>query len=124
VLRYLDNLAAAATNEKTTLNQLVEANANLTASLATLTSSLASLTAAFTLLSTGKPMPTPPPAAPKNRNRNLQPNGYCWTHGYRVGLGHSSKTCTNKAEGHKENATRANIMGGSTANKGWENNNT
>ncbi|KAL7477013.1 hypothetical protein ACHAW6_002834 [Cyclotella cf. meneghiniana] len=25
---------------------------------------------------------------------NLDPNGYCWSHGYKVKMGHSSMTCT------------------------------
>ena len=51
---YLDNLAAATTNQRTTLTQLVENNATLTANIATLTASVASLTAAYTILATAK----------------------------------------------------------------------
>ena len=40
------------------------------------------------------------------------PNGYCWTHGFKVKKGHSSKTCKSRGEGHKEDATRSNTMGG------------
>ncbi len=121
---YLDNLAAAATTDRSSLAQLIDSNAALTANLATFASSLASLTAAFTLLSASKPTPTPTAptasAARPQRNRNLSPNGYCWSHGYRMGVGHNSLSCSNKKEGHKDTATRANITGGSTANKGWE----
>ena len=46
--------------------------------------------------------------------------GYCWTHGYQVHKNHSSSTCKHKADGHKDCATRANTMHGSTTNKGWE----
>ena len=43
---------------------------------------------------------------------------YCWTCGYNpIGKGHTSKTCKNKAPGHKDEATVANRMGGSEANK-------
>ena len=35
--------------------------------------------------------------------------------------GHTSLTCTNKAEGHKDAATWTNTMGGSMVNKGWDN---
>jgi hypothetical protein len=42
---YLDNLAAAATNDCMTLLQLIDNNAALVASVATLTSSLATLSA-------------------------------------------------------------------------------
>ena len=115
---YLDNLAAAATTERTTLTQLIENNATLTASVASLTASVAALTTAFTLLGNGAPPPqAATPATRRPPHASLDPTGYCWTHGYRVKRGHSSATCTNKKEGHKDNATRANIMGGSTTNK-------
>eukprot|EP00804_Cyclotella_cryptica_P001877 CCRYP_019350-RA/>CCRYP_019350-RA protein AED:0.46 eAED:0.46 QI:0/-1/0/1/-1/1/1/0/173 len=47
---YLDNLAAAATSERTTLQSLMEANAALVANVIALTTSMASLTAAYTTL--------------------------------------------------------------------------
>ena len=54
----------------------------------------------------------------KTRNtRRLNPNGYCWSHGYKVGPGHNSKTCNKRKPGHKEEATRDNPMGGSEAGK-------
>jgi hypothetical protein len=50
---------------------------------------------------------------------NLDPKGNCWTHGYRVGLGHNtSLNCEGKLGGHKDAATRANNMGGSERGKG------
>ncbi|KAL7474236.1 hypothetical protein ACHAW6_000220 [Cyclotella cf. meneghiniana] len=47
------------------------------------------------------------------------PTGYCWTHGYKVKKGHNRKTCKTHGEGHQENATRSNTMGGSKTNKNW-----
>jgi hypothetical protein len=42
---------------------------------------------------------------------------YCWSHGWHpVGENHNSPTCNFKKEGHKTNATFANIMGG---NQNW-----
>ena len=41
------------------------------------------------------------------------PVTYCWTHGVTTNLGHDSKTCTNRAAGHKEDDTYENRMGGS-----------
>ena len=39
---------------------------------------------------------------------------YCWSHGWHpVGENHTSETCHHRKEGHKANATFANIMGGS-----------
>ena len=47
---------------------------------------------------------------------------YCWSHGYKCHKGHSSMTCTNTKDGHKKEATRDDIMGGCTWNKGWKKN--
>ena len=126
---YLDNLANAATHEKSTLAQLVDTNATLAANNATLATSLAALAAAYSLLATG----ASPAAAPNNGKRNnahhgtrgtggqkFAPNGYCWMHGYKVGLHHNSGSCKAKGSGHKDTATRANPMNGSSDNKGWD----
>jgi hypothetical protein len=39
---------------------------------------------------------------------------YCWSHCYQVGLTHTNANCTKKASGHKDVATKNNIMGGDT----------
>ena len=120
---YLDNLANAATQEKTTLADLVASNVSLTASVATLTTNLANLTAAYSILANGKPPPALQAAPRGGRPRGsgvYAVGGYCWTHGFQVHKNHSSATCKHKADGHKDCATRANTMNGSTANKGWE----
>ena len=46
-------------------------------------------------------------AAPNRPNKKFK---YCWTHGYCF---HEGKECTRKAQGHKDNATVTNRMGGS-----------
>jgi hypothetical protein len=48
---------------------------------------------------------------------NPYPNNYCWTHGYKAGNNHTSMSCNLPKQGHKREATRANNMGGSQANK-------
>lgn len=120
---YLDNLAAAATTERTTLAQLIENNATLTASITSLTASVASLTTAYAILAGGTNTGSgrQQPRSSTRKPSYLAVGGYCWTHGYRLRKGHDSATCKEKAEGHKDAATRANTMNGSTANKGWEN---
>jgi hypothetical protein len=45
----------------------------------------------------------------KTKNDN-----YCWSHGYQVGLAHTSDNCTKKYHGHKDASTKENIMGGDT----------
>jgi hypothetical protein len=51
------------------------------------------------------------------RRFNPSASNYCWTHGYKVGSTHTSLTCKLPRPGHKTEATRANNMGGSQANK-------
>jgi hypothetical protein len=41
-------------------------------------------------------------------------DNYCWSHGYQVGLNHTSANCTKKAPGHEDNAIKTNIIGGDT----------
>jgi hypothetical protein len=124
--RYLDNLAAATTNERNILTELIKNNATLTSSIATLTTSVVSLTAAYSILAAAKDNPPAPSGRKRNNNTNdnrpsyLAVSRYCWMHGYQVRKGHNSSNCRAKAEGHKDGATRANTMNGSTANKGWE----
>jgi hypothetical protein len=48
---------------------------------------------------------------------NPSPNNYCWTHRYKVANTHTSLSCNFPKQGHKREATRANNMGGSQANK-------
>jgi hypothetical protein len=51
------------------------------------------------------------------RSFNPSASNYCWTHGYKVGKTHTSITCKLPKPGHKTEATRANSMGGSQANR-------
>jgi hypothetical protein len=65
---YLDNLANAATHEKTTLASLVEANATLTANNAMLTTSFAALSAAYVILAAKAKCNNPTDAGAGTRN--------------------------------------------------------
>ena len=47
----------------------------------------------------------------------LDPDGYCWSHGYHVSKGHNGELCYNTLPGHQGAATRADPMGGSTNQK-------
>ncbi len=113
---YLDNIAAA-TTEHATLTQLIDNNVLLAASVKCLTGSVALLQAAYTKHIEKKPTPTPTPTTTPKTKVKANLNGYCWTHGYMVQESHTSKTCTNKAAGHQDAATRTNTMGGSERNK-------
>jgi hypothetical protein len=94
----LDNLASAATNEKAILEQLIASNSSLATSNSTLTNQVKTL---------------------PNKKRGPDPAGYCWSHSYHVGHGHTDHTCSHPKEGHQPTTTCNNIMGGSVANKDW-----
>jgi hypothetical protein len=51
------------------------------------------------------------------RSVNPSARNYFWTHGYKVGKTHTSLTCNTPKPGHKTEATRAENMGGSQANR-------
>jgi hypothetical protein len=41
-------------------------------------------------------------------------DNYCCSHGYQVGLSHTSANCTKNSPGHKDKAIKNKIMGGDT----------
>jgi hypothetical protein len=51
------------------------------------------------------------------RSFNPSPSNYCWNHGYKVGSTHMSLTCKLPKPGHNTEATQADNMGGSQANR-------
>ena len=53
-----------------------------------------------------------PSAATSNTNPSAR--SYCWTHGSIKNLQRTSETCKNKSEGHKDEATSDDKLGGST----------
>ena len=53
---------------------------------------------------------------PPEKNRQPKQRQYCWSHG---SCAHAGKGCRMKKEGHKENASFANMMGGSAKNCYW-----
>ena len=91
----LDNLALAATSNKTTVQQLTAANLALTTTVATLTATNKKLVEAA-----AKKKPSATTGAPKTpaelyADRSV-PGGYFWTHGHRVRKSHTSKTFPHK----------------------------
>jgi hypothetical protein len=118
----LDNLASAATNKKA-IEQLIASNSSLATSTSTLTSQVKTLCNQLAARSRGGGRRGSSSNDP-NKKRGLNPAGYCWSHGYRVGHGHTGHTCSNPKEGHQPTTTHNNIMGGSVPNKDWMPNNT
>jgi hypothetical protein len=126
----LKNLALAASNNTTILQQLTVANLALTALVTSLTAANKKLADALACTKSGAAPVTPvtpatlvtPAAAPAPPKARLAtrpfPGNYCWTHGHRINQTHTSATCTRRAPGYKEDATIANTMGGSKVDKG------
>ena len=122
----LDNLALAAVQKNETLEQLIKINemkektlnnlmTQLTAEKATSSKFLDIISKAG--LKTGGNSTS---GGGSSNASKWDPNGYCWSHGYKVTKNHNSKTCRTRKDGHKEEATRANTMGGSTENINWK----
>jgi hypothetical protein len=122
----LNNLALAAMNDTMVLQQLIAANLALTATITLLTETNKKIVDVVTYWG-GTPAATPgrggtqaaaqaatPAAIPAGicAMRKPCPGNYCWTHGHRP-------ICTNKAPGHRNDATASNTFGGSNKDKNW-----
>ena len=125
----LANLATATEADIQAVAELSIINAALThelqietATIATLQQRLASCACAPTPR-TGTKVQQRRPANQKlqhNPSRDftpLDPDGYCWSHGYHVSRGHNGALCYNTLPGNQSAATRADPMGGSKKHK-------
>jgi hypothetical protein len=104
----LANLATATATDRGVVATLTEANARLVQQLEDNSNELRELKALIKkerFEKRGQRSFTPPP------------NNYCWTHGYKVANTHTNLSCSFPKQGHKIEATRADNMGGSQANK-------
>ncbi len=123
--KALENLALAALNDTTILQQLTAANLVLTASVTSFISANKKFADALARNKEGTAPATlatlalaPAQLKPSLATRAFLGN-YYWTHGHRVSCTHTSATCTHRVQGHKEDTTTANMMGVSEADKGW-----
>jgi hypothetical protein len=114
------NLATATSADRETVATLTRAIATLTDQLKAKDTWAKSQEAEVRRLLGGqvntRPAATPTsiPAAYVRKSYKTNNDNYCWSHGYQVGLNHTSANCTKKAPGHKDNAIKSNIMGGDT----------
>ena len=109
----LINLATAAAADRKTMMLKCKTISDLTASIFALTHKLQQANTGYNR-GYGIPVDRQGQANPKwvNRKHVRDVGGYCWTHGHCVDISHDSRTCRIKREVHRENATRANNMGG------------
>jgi hypothetical protein len=111
----LDHLATAATADCNAIDVLIQANKTLTETNKMFATQLSAIKTTLNQIKTDI----------KNQSRQpksripLDPHGYCWSCGFKVGLMHNSRTCCFPKEGHQVEATRADTMGGSRRNKDW-----
>jgi hypothetical protein len=113
------NLVTAASADHETVATLIKAIATLTEQLKAKDIWAKSQEAELKRLlgghATAAPIvPTTPGAAYVRKSYKTKDDNYCWSHGYQVGLDHTSSNCTKKAPGHKDAAIKDNIMGGDT----------
>jgi hypothetical protein len=113
------NLATATSADRETVATLTKAIAALTEQLKAKDIWAKSQEAELKCLLGAQGITTPITASgPTNtylrKSYKAKNDNYCWSHGYQVGMNHTSANCTEKAPGHKDNATKSNIMGGDT----------
>ena len=115
-----DQLAFATGNDRTIIEKLTTANAELTAMSATLVAQLAETKKALKRLAdTYQHRKLMQKERQDKYNKRFDSNGYCWSHDYKVTKTHTCRTCTDKKLRHQDGATRTNTMGGSLLNKNW-----
>ncbi len=121
----LNNLANTTIQKNTTIKNLVATTATLTKAIANIQLFIVRMCVVSVPTS---PIPTAPalltnarvhPSPWSNTKPAWDKIRYCWTHSYKVKVGHTSATCMSPRTGHQLGATRANKMGGSTHNVGY-----
>jgi hypothetical protein len=118
---FLDNIVAAATNDSSTLEQLVKSMVQLTATNAMQQQTIAELRKEMATQRDAQARGDTVRVTPRDGGtKGLAKDGYCWKHGYKVAVGHTSATCRDNIPEDKRDATRANTKGGATWNKGWD----
>jgi hypothetical protein len=113
-------LASASAADWTTLSHLVSSNAQVLTNLAEKAAALAAANEIIRNLragartsggsSTANDTRSVPSATPRARPATNNEK-YFWLHGYQIHEDHTSMTCTRRAAGHQEAATKANNMG-------------
>ena len=110
----IQQLTNATIADRNQLTDLIQANNTLSKDMKTLQDTVMLLQAQITtLMQTTIQVPT---NTGNRTRRNPSSQAYCYTHGRTYNDLHTSSTCRNRKEGHKEGATLHNRMGGSDKN--------
>jgi hypothetical protein len=114
-------MATVSATDRDTMSNLVTSNVQLSTHLAERSVALATANETIRSLQSdsranGGNACTSAARAPSNATTRLCPatnnENYCWSHGYQIHEDHTSMTCTMRAEGHHELATKAKNMDG------------
>ena len=121
----LENLENTSVQNNDTVERHVISNSSLSASLAARDTEIARLLTVITNLSTGGGGDGGGGGGINNGNATgapWYPIGYCWTHGFKVCVDHSSAMCNKRKDGHDTHLTakRGDIQGGCEWNKNWK----
>jgi hypothetical protein len=108
IMGALENLATATAADRGVVAALTQANSCLTKQLEDNSTELRELRALLHKERSEK--------RGKGTCKPSQSN-YCLTHGYKVGITHTSLTCKLPKPGHKSEANQADNMGGSQSNR-------
>ena len=112
----IEQLTNATMADRNHITELVQANNSMSNDMKALQESICILQAQVAaLMQTAISVPVAPTNSMRNR-RNPYSQAYCWTHGRTYNDLHISSTCKNRKDGHKDNATLHNRMGGSDKN--------
>ena len=110
----IQQLTNATMADRNQLTGLIQANNTFSKDMKTLQDTVMLLQAQITtLMQTTIQLPT---NTGNRTRRNPSSQAYCYTHGRTYNDLHTSSTCRNRKEGHKEGATLHNRMGGSDKN--------
>ena len=107
----LQALADATESDRTAVANLTAANKELTTHLSKMTSTISALETKVSQLERKIDQLLTNSTKKSNHNRNS--DFYCWSHGRTFNPKHTSKTCNYRKDGHKEEATLVDRMGGS-----------
>ena len=110
----LQALATATSSDRTAVANLTKANQELTTHLTTMTDTVSNLE--NKIISLESKIDTLLLRSKSAYDRNSE--AYCHSHGRTFNPNHTSKTCVQRKNGHKQNATLHNRMGGSSKNCG------
>ena len=117
-MEQADNPANVSIQKNATIDNLVAANTALSKAIQDMQRTLATMMTNQTP-TPGAPAPPSQPTGDHTRPPHwatIKPpwdrTGYCWSHGFKVKVGHTSCTCTSRKTGHQPGATRTNTMVG------------